>query len=142
MLLGGPGPPTLDASQLLVAPVNEIFATPKNIKKTSPQKSSFFSHFWVFRIFQSRFFSILGYFGTPRGFIFGSFSGRACLERVFNVFCDFLLKNEKVKTAQNTAPVNEFGSSSACKKARRTDKKKYMFDLFFLENRSKIEPEN
>ena len=142
MLLGGPGPPTLDPSQLPMAPVNEIFATPKNIKKTSPRKSSFFSHFGVFRIFQNRFFSILGYFGPPRAFIFGSFSGRAFLERVFNVFCDFLLKDEKVKTAQNTTPVNEFGSSPACKKARRTDKKTYIFHLFFLKNQSKIELEN
>ena len=113
MLLGGPGPPTLDPLQLLVAPVNEIFATPKNIKKTSPQKSSFFSNFAFFGFSKVDVLVFWAMLEAPRGFIFGSFSGRAFLERAFNVFYNFLLKNEKVKTAQNTTPVNELRSSSA-----------------------------
>ena len=49
---------------------------------------------------------------------------------------------KKVKTAQNTVPVHEFGPSPGCKKARRTEKTTCNFHHFFLKNRAKIEPKN
>ena len=89
MLLGGPGPPTLDASLLLVAAVNEIFASLKNIQKSTPQKTSFFRYFLNFQVFQSRFFSIFSYSGTPLVVIFGHFSGLTFFIDFFEHFCHF-----------------------------------------------------
>ena len=75
-----------------------FFCNPKFAEKLTPQKSFLGGHFLIFLIFQSRFFSIFSYSGTPLVVIFGHFAGLNFFAVFLSNFPSFLEKSKNEKT--------------------------------------------
>ena len=103
----------------------------KFCQKMEASKISFFCNFLVFQVFARRFFLDFRGLGPPPGLIFGIFLRYSFFARFFHIFSQKNEKNKKVKTAQNTAPVQRIWLSGVWKKHTQHRKNAFKFSLIF-----------
>ena len=91
----------------------------------------FFRDFLTFLVFARRFLLDFRGLGRPPGLIFGVFLRYSFFARFFHIFSQKNEKNKKVKTAQNTAPVQRIWLSGVWKKHTQNRKNAFKFSLIF-----------
>ena len=101
------------------------------MQKRHPQKGLFFTIFWFLKFSKVGLFAFLAILGPPWWsflviFLASPFSLIFCED--FNIF---FLKNGKVKTAQNTAPVHRIWLLPVWKKTRAGPKNTFKISLIF-----------